>query len=61
MSDIDWDAIANSLPSTSADLLCALREACDTTDEPARAVELALKERLSELQRRFDEIKKIAP
>jgi hypothetical protein len=58
MTTVDWDAIAKDLPKTSAEILELLREAWGKEgDDPARAVELALRQRIAEYARRFEDLK----
>jgi len=60
-SVIDWAQIKNTLPKTAWGLVDEVREAYDSThNEPARAVELALREKTSELRRQFETLKKEA-
>jgi len=58
MSDIDWDKVEESIPSTAAELLKVVRDAYESeSDDAARAVEIALREKLATLTRRFEAVK----
>jgi hypothetical protein len=57
MSDIDWEKIAAALPKTAHDLLDTIRAAYESGgDDPAREVELALKEQIAGLHHRLEEL-----
>jgi len=57
MSDIDWDSIRESLPPSALPLLDLVREANEAAgDDAARAVDLALRERIAELTQTFEAV-----
>jgi hypothetical protein len=55
---VDWDAIGKEVPKTSAKVLELLREAWSREDDdPAREVEKALRQKIAEYARRFEELR----
>lgn len=59
MSDIDWDNVKESLAPSVAPLLESVREAYESGgDDAARAVDLAIREQLADLTRKFEEVKR---
>jgi hypothetical protein len=56
-SNIDWAKIKQGLPKTAGPQVEAIQEAYESGSEPARAVEIALRERLAALRIRFQELK----
>ena len=59
MSDIDWDSVAESLPSSAGPLLRVVREAYESGgDDAAREVELAVREQIAALTQKFEDVKR---
>ncbi len=56
-SDIDWASIRQKLPRTAGPQVEVIQQAYENSSEPARAVEMALRERLAALRIRFQELK----
>ncbi len=61
-SVIDWIKVKDTLPKTAWELLDDVLKAYESagSDGPARAVELALREKTSALRRQFEALKKEA-
>ena len=58
MTKVDWEAIGENLPEASSELLKLVADAHESGgDEPARAVELMLREQIAGLKRRFEALK----
>jgi hypothetical protein len=58
MTMVDWDAIGKDVPKASARVLELLKEAwVREGDDPAREVEKALRQKIGELARRFEDLK----
>ena len=58
MTKVNWKAIGEHLPNTSLELLKLVSDAHESDDDdPARAVELMLREQIAGLRSRFEELK----
>jgi hypothetical protein len=61
-SKINWSQVKGSLPKTAGPLLEEMKQIYEAGGEdPARGVELALREKVAKLRLRFDAIKEKAP
>jgi len=56
-SNIDWASIKQRLPKTAGAQVELIQGAYENSSEPARSVEMALRERLAALRIRFHELK----
>jgi len=56
-SNIDWASIKQRLPKTAGHQVEVIEQAYESATEPARAVEMALRQRLAALRIRFQELK----
>ena len=56
-SNLDWAKIRQGLPKTAGPQVDLIQKAYESGAEPARAVELALREKLAALRLRFEELK----
>lgn len=51
---IAWDRVKERLPGTARELVDEIQNACEERpDEPARAIEMALRSRIAGLRNRF--------